>query len=179
MATSILSLSDAKSHLGITLPGDDAALQAMIDAAAEVIESIVGPVDAATRTWVESRGGGSTLVLPATQVLSVTSLAVLRDGSQPLDVTTLTPDPHTGIVYATAGTFPDEPFEVTYTVGRTPVPAGITEAAKLIVQNWWQTRRGAGRPGQGGDDGAAGNAYLIPYRAEALLAPHMMPAGFA
>jgi len=177
MTTTLLSLADAKTHLNITTVTYDAELQTFIDAAAVVIESRVGPIDSATHTQTFSCGGSNVLVLGRAHVTAVTALTLVRDGSSPITLAGLVIDAVTGIVRSKTQLFPVEPFNVTYTVSLTaPYPANLVMACKIIVQNMWETQNARGR---NDDDLLPGAAYLIPYRAEALIKATDTIGGFA
>jgi len=176
MATALVSLADVKIHLNITGVTHDAELQAFIDAAAVVIEGKVGPIDTATYTQTFECNGSQRLALSRTQVTAVSSLTKVRDGSSPMTLGDLVIDAQTGIVRSKTQYFPIEPFNVTYTVGRTaPFPANIVMACKIIVANLWETQTARSRD----DELLPGAAYLVPYRAEALLAASAVPFGYA
>jgi len=176
MATTLLSLADARIHLNISTITHDAELQTFIDAAARVIESRVGPIDTATHTQTFSRGEGNVLALGHAQVTAVTALTLVRDGSSPITLAGLVIDAVTGIIRSKTQLFPVEPFKVTYTVGRTPIPENLVMACKIIVQNMWDTQNARRR---NDDDLLPGTTYLIPYRAEALIKATDNIGGFA
>lgn len=181
MTTILLTLNEAKSWLSTTEGDKDSDIQAVIDAAAKVIESRVGPIDQATKVQTFTTSGTSTLVLGFTQVMSVSSLTLVRDGSSPMSIAGLVCDANTGIVRSKSEAFPTEPFTITYVVGpRAVVDANLELACRRLVQTWWKARRGNGqspRTGQGGD--ATTTARGIPADVEALLSPHSESLGFA
>ena len=61
---------------------------------------------------------------------------------------------------------------VSYTTGSVKPPEWAVAAAKIIGRHLWATRLGPNRNGSM----QQGAGYLIPNQAEALLAPHRLPA---
>lgn len=169
---SVLTLSEAKSHLNISSATYDGELQAMIDAAEAVIVERVGPLGPVEIT---SRVTGTrSLVLPVYPVLSLTSVA---DSSEiAVDLDTLDVDLITGVV-TSSGTLGCLPYSVTYMAGRASLPANLRLAVLELVRHFWDTQRGPSRrPGSTASDSASntvpGAAYLLPFRVEQLLAPY-------
>lgn len=187
VSPAILSLADAKSQLNITSTTFDDQLRDFIESATEIIENYVGPVVRRTHTarvsgYYGPNGYLTHIPLPHTQVLAITGLTVVSDGSSPITLSDLTVDAPSGVMsYKSGASFPYREMDVTYTVGRTTVKANWITAAKIIVQHMWQTRLGNLPGGQGDDRGyvVTGSGYLVPYQAVGLLQPDEMPAGFA
>lgn len=171
---SILGLSDAKSHLNI--PDDDTSnddeILKWLYAITPVIEDMIGAC--VPRTVVEYQDSARRLRLNVTPVLSITSIVpYLTAGfTYAPGLVKVTPD---GRVMLLSGlSFLNGPFEVTYRVGRIPIPANVIQAAKIILTHLWETQRGVtGLPLQGGDDLALipGLGFTIPNRALELLRP--------
>jgi hypothetical protein len=171
VSPSLLSLSDAKEHLNITGTSSDEELREYLEAATEVVESYVGPVVRRSYT-TRVQGGRNVIILPRTQVLSVTALTSVQNGTSPVQLANLSIDTEAGDIYLkTGGCFPCGPFDITYTVGRTYVKANWTLAAKIIVKHNWETQLGNLPSVQGDSPGyiVTGSGYLVPYRAVALL----------
>lgn len=179
----LLSLDDAKAHLEIPTidTARDEELREFLEAATELIEDYVGPIVRRTHT-VRVNGGGQAILLPHTQVLEVTALTLVRDGSTPILLADLAVDTDAGVVTRKdGGYFPYGPYDATYEVGRSYVKPNWTLAAKMIVKNQWGSKLG-NLPSIQGDDveyqpGVGGP--LIPPRAMALLRPDEVPIGFA
>ena len=71
----LISLQDAKAHLGETGTLQDDEIRAFAQVATEVVESVVGPCTPQTFTdQVNASAGSSVLVLPRRPVISVTSV---------------------------------------------------------------------------------------------------------
>src|SRR6266496_4414841 len=91
VSPALLSLADAKIHLQITGTTFDDELREYLEAATEVVEGYIGPVVRRTYTSRVS-GGRDVLILPHTQVLSVTSITSVLTGTTPVPLTNLTID---------------------------------------------------------------------------------------
>ena len=170
----VISLADAKDALNITGSEHDDELRPMVEATTPEIEDVVGPV--VIRSYSEVQDGGPLLVLHQAPAVALTALVPLYTGGSAYLPADMDLDPATGIVRRRSGAWISGPLRVTYTAGRSPVPANITEAAKIIVSHKWQTQRGhtGGRPGFGEDNviPTPGLGFLIPRRAMEALAPH-------
>lgn len=178
---SIVSLADAKAHLNLTTTAHDDELREYLEAATEIVESYVGPVARRTRT-ARVCGYRTHIPLPHTQVLSITSVTVVKDGSTPISLSDLTIDTQSGVVsYKNGVAFPYGEMDWTYTVGRSFVKANWTLAAKIILKHNWETQLGNLPSIQGDSPGyvVSGYGYLVPFRAVSLLQPDQVPAGFA
>lgn len=180
-----ITLADAKARLQLDKvttvdQGRDDELQAFIASAVAEQEARVGPV--APRTVTETvYGHFGRLALSTRPVLSVTS-ATLNGSS--VDVSTWrVPSPMSGLIeagtgaywggsYGTAGGL----YTITYTAGRNPVPADLTEAALLRVQASYETQRGpAGLPLADQQDAGFGSSYPLLAQAESKEAPYVLP----
>lgn len=185
----ILSLDEAKTQLKITNTTHDEELRAYIEGVTRVVERGdgkihgVGAVVRRTVVWT-FRGGFSCVPLPVTPVLSLASAALVTDGSA-ISTANWEVD-QAGVLYdKTKAALPSEAWRLTWVAGRAVVTANIRTAAKVILQHAWETTRPqsalaatqGGRRPQG--DAATGMGFLIPYRAQALLAPDADLAGFA
>jgi hypothetical protein len=182
VSPALLSLADAKAHLNIpvTSTSNDDELREFLEAATEVIEQRVGPVARRTLT-AQVWGGEYRIYLPKTQVLDVTAITLVSDGSSPVDLLDLNINAHYGsLSRKSSATFPDGLLNITYVVGRTAVPANVTNAAKLIVKHLWRTQLGNAPSVQEDDRGyvVTGSGYMIPYRVLGEL-PDEVPLGLA
>lgn len=178
---SLLSLADAKSHLKITGTADDEKLREYLEASTEIVESYTGPIVRRSHT-ARVRGHRREIALPHTQVQSITSITVVRDGTTPVTLSDLSIDSAAGVVTYKNGTaFPYGDMDWVYVVGRSFVKANFTLAAKIIVKHNWETQLGNLPSIQGDSPGyvVTGSGYLVPYRAISLLAPDQVPVGFA
>lgn len=145
----IVSLSDARELLRLTGTTQDELLRSKIAATTIIIERIIDEV-VVPRTVVENITNvkpGRFLVLRKTPVISLTSLA-LTSALYTWDVATFNVVSETGVLTAlpTAWQVWGD-ITVTYVAGRAVIPENVQEAAKIIIQHLWQTRRGtAGTP---------------------------------
>jgi hypothetical protein len=181
VSPALLSLADAKAHLNITTTTYDDELREYLEAATKIVESYVGPV--VRRTYTRRiRGGRDRIPLPHTQVLEISALTLVSDGSSPVTLTDLTVDTPSGLLSLKAGgSITSGDLDVTYKVGRAYVESNWTLAAKHIVKANWNSQLGNLPSIQGDDSGyvVTGDGYLVPYRAISLLQPDDIPAGFA
>ena len=170
------SLDDLKKHLNITRSTDDDELLLMLDAANELVGSIVGPFDAATVTERVPVVGSAVLLsrVPAGSV-------VLTDpaGSE---VTGGTVSAAARVVYDVLTGYGSVTAE--YDTGGTDVPAAVGLATLIIAGHLWETQRGAAPVGPlaAADDTsllAPGVGYAIPNRAKELLEPFIGSAQIA
>ena len=190
----LVSLGEAKEYLQINTVdrSRDARLLRFIEQLTPVIESITGPViqQLVSETY---DGGGPWIALRHHPILSVNNVTEFRANIPYILQQVETPDqgtiysymfePPGRIVRRTVGggmtAFPsgsDSVF-VTYTAGRSTVPANITQAAcELVRVHFQQTQQGRPRPGTGGLDseepGREIMGFFVPNRVRELLEPH-------
>ena len=196
--TSLVTLADVKDYLRISTTSDDTQLQDYIDAVTPVIEDITGPIVNKQYTEVYD-GGVSRIQVRHFPVVSVDTLTeVYGQTLYTLTQVTLgsststwsyTFDASTGLIVRRAfnveAMFPigANNVSITYTAGRSTVPANVALAAKMTIQHLWsQTRfnRNGARPGLGGDDiWQPGMGFAIPNRVRELLQNEQRIAGIA
>lgn len=170
----VLTLADAKAHLNITTTTHDAELTSLISSAEAAIAQRVGPLEP---TDVTSRVSGRVaLILPVYPVLSLTSIKTSSGFTLP--VTDYTINLATGeVVHISGLAFTASPYyTVAYKAGRAAgaLPADILLADKELVRHLWESQRGASRAAVSPmGESAAAPGYLLPYRVQELLAPHM------
>lgn len=128
---------------------DDPELQAVLDAAVEIVEAEVGPISPTvlTENVVFTSGRG---ILSRFPVVEVTTTGV-----------TLEPG---GVVSGLYGT-----NEITYTYGRPSPTAAQRMAVLLVAQDLWESRRGQGYVEQ--DTGDYVERPILRRRVRELLAP--------
>jgi hypothetical protein len=171
------TLADVKEHTNVTAAASDAELTLMLDAAEDVVRSLVGSFAPTTVTERVTVVGG-------TVILS-------RSPSGPVTLTTADGTALTGFEEnRTAGLLYDVPTyngrtaTASYPAGGGIVPASVTLATAIITEHLFETQRRpgftSGTPaGFGGVDGVpdAGisnrTGFAIPHRAEELLRPWM------
>ena len=181
----IMSLAEAKAHLNKdpSVTTDDDELRGFIDAAQVVIENVVGPI--VPKVYTERYDGWvQYLVLRHRPVISITSAVEIYAGVSQAVVPEagggtgfdylLRAD--RGVLYRRSGLFPyiwQGEVVVTYTAGKTPIPANVSLAAKEELAHLWrnsQLARGGARAAAGSDDVLSSLAYSVPRRVLDLLA---------
>jgi uncharacterized phiE125 gp8 family phage protein len=171
-----VSLSEVRAHLNMV--GDDLArdgeLTAFINAAQSAIEARVGPLTRRPVTEVHN-GGVSGIVLRQSPVIAVDT--VTENGTS---VTGFTLSPGGGVLTRTSGysraTWADGygNVSVTYTAGRTSIPADLRQAVLELIRHLWKTQRGQqGRARE--EEFIAGQGYSMPNRVLELIAPYEIP----
>jgi len=172
---SVLSLSAAKLHLNIAAATYDAELQAFIDAAEAVLAQRVGPLQSTAKTD-RVTGYADALVVRTVPVVSLTSIT--DPSGSALDLTNIHVEQRSGVITHNLGQqFVQRYYTVVYAAGRAACPDDLLMADRELVRHMWTTQRGAGgRPGSAPEAPTGG--YLLPYRVQELIAPHLQP-GFA
>jgi hypothetical protein len=167
---SAVLLADVRAFLNLGSGTPDAEVQDTLDRAEAILAARVGPLGPVTVTDEVHHGGGA-LVLRRYPVLSVTSVSVGADDFVDVDF-----DPESGVVYgAFLGGY--RGVRVTYVAGRSPLPADLEAAVLELTAHLWRSQRGAAGPSplaaeQDGENSTAG--YLLPYRVQALIEPHLL-----
>lgn len=194
---SVVTLSDAKGHLGIDLADTthDAQLNDLIAAAQGVIEGMIGNLSAVSYT--ETYDGGSyVIVLRHTPVIAVQSLTenwgtiTYTLTNQPVGQSTdaygyTIGDPAAGTIERrTVGSFPFQFFAgednvaITYTAGRTDLPFDIKLALIRQLRLLWADYQ-SGRTMKAGARQQSGPLPLLdPYVVD-LLGPYLLQPGIA
>jgi hypothetical protein len=184
----VLSLQDGKQALNIpsTNTTDDAEITQMIASIESALEKATGgPI--VTRTISSERSkvgqGYQTLTVRYRPLVSVTSIVDVASGVA-MSLSDIDVDYLTGVIrrnlqlpFWSRGPY----YLITYTAGwGTSVPAAIQTAARLILQSWWESQRGAGagHPVMGGDETVEvyGMPAPVPARAVFLLEPYILEA---
>ena len=163
----LCTLAEAKSQLRLNTvdANRDTLLQAYIDAVTGPVETWCGAVQAATVTDERHYPEGSKLFLRSERVSAVTSVTEYQGAVAQLYTAISNPATASSYTYIREGAILTRlgsggspscwgsPVYVTYTAGFLTVPADINLAARLIVQEWWETQRGSvPLPLQGGQD---------------------------
>jgi len=183
LETSVLPLQDAKDQLNI--PQATTASDAEIQSYIATIESALrrytgGPLVNKTITAERSEMMQNQTVIPVRQrpLVSVTSITSASGGV--IDISAgLDLDANAGLIRRKLGLPFYGPFfqwlpavTVTYVAGwGTSVPAAFNSAARIILQNLWDTQRGPAALPMGGGDMVTppGFGFAIPNRAAELL----------
>lgn len=172
----IISLRQGKKQLNIPAGDttDDEEIGDYISGITRVIEDRIGACT--PRTVVEYQPGDCFVIR-------------LNEGPVLGQITSMVPYLSAGTTYATAETKVDADgrlrlvsglaftwghYEITYMVGRRPVPSNAKIAARIILQHLWETQRSsAGVPLQATDDATVvpGFGFAVPNRALELLQP--------
>jgi hypothetical protein len=179
----VLSLEDLKTQLGIPLTDTtkDGELGTYAATAVQVIESLIGG-PFLNRTVVEvvyPSENGRCLVLRAQGLVSVTSIVDMQSGAS-VSVSQLIVEPNSRVLRQKLWVpfYWVGPFQVTFVAGQgTAVPENVNVAGRIIAQQLWDTRRGpVARPSLGGDDVVIIGGFLVPRRAQQLLADYLEEA---
>lgn len=174
-ASSVLpTVDDLKAHVNILTTTHDAELQDMLDAAVEVVEGYVGPLDGGSVTETHyAPARGLPIVLRQVPVVAVTSVSSSVGTTYTSSDYVL--DGAAGLLRAPYGWAGD--VTVAYTTGRTSLPASIRLAILIVAAHLWETQMGGGNavpPYPGADvDGAVPAGFAVPNRAMELLRPYL------
>lgn len=189
--TPLVDVVDARVQLNIDATDShyDDELVDYILAATEIVNSKCGYSAATpiTETVFSQAGSFSRVrfILNRTPIMSVTSITPTQDGLIAPDMSKVTFDPDTGVVYMSNYMAFYGTFTVSYVAGRTEVPPALRMAALLIVQDMWETQRSASPLPTPGDPGGDLAAYAqdrgLPARALQLMriAPYSAAPGIA
>lgn len=182
LSPALISLADGKAHLNIpaTVTTFDDELREFLEAVTKVVEQNVGPIT--RRTYIRRvQGYCYAVALPHTQVLSITSIVLVQDGTTPITISDLAINTEAGIVtYKNGGPFPYGDMDWTYLVGRNYVHPNWTLAAKMILEHSWESQLGSLPSAQGDSDQAyISRRTLVPPRAALLLQADGTAGGFA
>lgn len=182
-AGSILPLlSDLKEHLDIQRSVHDAELQGMLDAAVELVEGYVGPLDGVTTTETHYAVSRSLpLVLRRSPVLSVASVTDSYGNAYSGSDWTL--DGPAGLLHLsrTGGAFGhwSGDVTVTYTAGRATLPTSVRMAILIVAADLWSTQRGNAPsalpvPDEAGSSTGPNALPAVPPRAYSLMQPYLL-----
>lgn len=173
---SVVLLADVKAHLNITSTTNDAELQRMTDRAEAFIVARCGPL-APLLVVDEVHTGPGPLLLKRFPVISLTS--VTDDGTLVIDTDL---DVDAGVVHGVFSSL-RRGLRVTYTAGRQVLPADLEAAVLDLAAHLWGTQRGSSPGLLGLQDEtqqlAGTSTYLLPYRVQTAIEPHLLPTGVA
>lgn len=179
MATPPVTLNEFKQFLKVSLTDLtlDTQLTSVLAAAADLVESVAGPMVARDVTvTIRNVACDGSFMLTAWPILELSDV-VDHDSAAIIDVDDLDLDLTTGVVYGAPRT---AAYDVTTSVGRSPVPAPLKEATMVVGEQLWQARRGPAngpnRFAQGGVPDAGQvpvyRGFAFPNRALQLVEPY-------
>lgn len=175
----IVTLADAKTHLGLTQSDKDARVRAFVLTASDVVENYTGRKFRRTTVAAELHSGGkAALLLHEFPVTSVTT--VTESGTA---VTTYAADLEAGVLYrssdrSTAWASGVRNVSVTYVAGSNVVPNDVQQGVLEMVRHLWETQRGGSsfpRQANANDEFDPRTGYTVPRRVSELLDPYRMP----
>lgn len=144
----LISINDAKllMNKSFDVHDDDGEVLAFIQSATDIINTECGYTLPTVFTEtvpasVDGRGH-RVLVVSRTPVLSVASISPVMIGLPTVDISTLQIKNESGVLYLANWYYWFGPQTVTYTAGRSYIPAALQDACKLIVSWLWETQRG-------------------------------------
>ena len=141
---SVLTVTQAKTHLNLSSAVSDAELQTFIDAAEAAIAEKCGPLAATATTERVKSTGGPMLLLRTTPIISLTSVTPI--GGSAYDVTLMEPDLSAGTIeWRSGASFAAGWYSVVTSAGRASVPADLLLGIKELVRHAWKSQRGGGR----------------------------------
>lgn len=177
-----LTLDEAKEGLNYKGgPSEDSELQSWLDAATELVESIVGPVvpraieEYHPDLWQEQ------IYLRQTPVISIEGIDAAAGGAPVYVADDLRLEALSGrvsLVYGGTLGSGAGGMTVRYTAGRAEVPESIRRATVIILEHLWKQQRGwaSGAPSARGQlpepEPQVPMGFVLPNRAAQLLEPH-------
>ena len=179
---SLPTVTDLKIHDNQTSSTDDNELQDHLDAAIEVVEGIVGPISSGTVTETHYNVSSDVLVLKRMPVASLVSVSS-RVGATTtaLTLADYELDADTGLLRAVSGAGFYGSYTVSYTVGRSALPASIKLAVLIVAEHLWRTQRGVApspldvQNQEFEQASPSGVGFAVPRRAAELLAAYVQP----
>lgn len=170
----VVTLTELKTFLNITLATNDDELMGKIAAAQDVVQGIVGTLTPTTVT--ETHYGVNTDVLVLRQVpvsaITAVSMRYFAYDFAPFDILLFTLDTDAGLLRRSEGSRFFGDVMVSYTTGTLNVPTAVREAVLVVAGHLWETQRAASAPRRPDNSPpVVGMGYAIPSRAVELLAP--------
>jgi hypothetical protein len=176
MSLSPVTLDEFRDSLNLTENDghtSDEELWNAVLSAVDLVENECGPIRLREQTS-RVRPAGCTLFLPVFPVVSVTTVTDSLLATVSEDRYEVNTD--TGVIDGLSP-LTSRWYEVTYTVGREPIPRALMDAVLILAKLEWGTQRGPKQVNRFtgiGDIEAAGNVSsggLDKYRADSLMAP--------
>lgn len=175
-APPLVSLAEAREHLGLTATTDDAQVAWFVQVASDAAETHTGLIWRRTAIQATFDGGGDHLQLRR-PVLSVTS--VVQDGVT-LPASSYVLDGRRGWLYRYGSwawsSLAPQNITVAYVAGPVGglIPDGVRQGALVMLQHLWETQRGASAaPRRGaGTEWTPGMGFSVPRRVQELWDPH-------
>jgi hypothetical protein len=168
----IVTLAEVKQFLNIDGATHDTELPDYITSASQMIVNAIGPMNAEPRLQIFPSGQVLALALRSFPVIAVSSVTVNGDS---LAESAYTLNEADGLITAPCG-FGYGPVIVTYSAGRSVIPADIRHATLVLVKHLWATQRGGAM--RGSSEPQPGSSYSMPNRVLEILNAYMQP-GFA
>jgi hypothetical protein len=173
----IVSLSAAKDFLLIPASEtkNDDQIRDWLGAITRVVEDRIGVV--VPRTVTDKLVGDyycSIIRLRKTPVLAITSIVPSFTYGRSYSSAQVQVTDEGRMTQVNGYPFTLGPWTVVYLVGRSSIPPNVSQAAKIILSQLWDTRRGAGSSAAfrgGNDDSVTLYGYAVPNRALELLQP--------
>lgn len=176
-----LSVDDLAEFLNVTFKDADdepdprrRELAEHLEAAVATVEGRTGPIWRREVSYTV-RSINGLLVLPATHLAAISQI-IGPYGEVGMD--TFIPghvDKHSGLIFLPAGN-PEGPYVVTVTAGEENPPADLARAVLYVAGHLWESQRGrATRPGVLGEERTGMPAWGIPYVAQTLMEPYLLP----
>lgn len=164
-----VSFDELREHLNLDAsePGDNDELWSMLLAATGLVESFVGAM--VSRTVTDTvRSSSLPLLLPQSPVMAVESVARLAasDGPSLAGAGTVYPSGYNDITPR---------YQVTYTIGRDPIPEDLKLATLIVARQLYDTQRSGAAvafTNMVGQETQIPMGFAVPRRAAELMAPH-------
>lgn len=171
-APPLVSLADARTHLGLSQTTNDDQLAGYLQTASRLAEDYTGKAWRRTAITKTFDGRSRTTLRLRTPVISVTS--VVEDGVT-LGSTYYALDAPRGLLYRSGygwSSYTPQNVTVTYVAGPSDglVPESIRHGVLEMVRHLWETQRGrAGMPARGGDsEWSPDQGFSVPRRVQEL-----------
>ena len=195
-ATDVISIADARAHVGLNANADATTLALFVSAASERLDELCGPIVQRTFTNELHNGGDSEIQLfnwPVASIVSITEYQMKAPVPLTQETNTVKPgagfivNPYSGIVYRRSAGGPFRfavgQFNVscTYVAGRyastSVVASRFKLAARIMVANWWRFEKGVGNQPLGNADQGMFPTFSVPRAVLDLLAGDLRAQG--
>jgi len=167
---SVVTVTEAKTHLNITVSTYDVELQDFLNRAEAALAKRIGPLSAVSKTE-RVRGWRCVLRLSHTPVISLTSVTSIEGTT--VATSQLTTMPGGRVEFSQGGYFASRFYDVAYQSGWASMEDDIKLVVLELMRLLWTTQRGGrGRPGSEAPVASVGDGLLsmwvdqltVPYR---------------